>query len=237
MPGSGKSTLVPLLTAAVPDAVELGDAVRSAVARTGSDRLSRLGARVGSDRLWDIAYARSTDRFSGLVRFTHQHPEFVGAVVQAQRERRDRDRDPEVVLEWLLNLMARFQLATERPARQSIVIDEGFAQRGVALFAAGHSGEDRPGVERYVSAAPKPDVVIGIQTPLDVCAERLDRRGWSQRLSGADEEERRRFLGNCQEVVEQISDLLQNSGTQVIWVSGTTPAPDSVLQISAKLRT
>lgn len=239
-PGSGKSTLAAQLPALVPGSRSLPEAVRSALAHRGSDAITRAVARLArsaESRMWDAAYARSTDRFSALSRFTAARPETVDAVVEAQRSRVDRDLAPEVVLDWVLNLMARYQLATEGDPGGCLVIDEGFAQRGVALFAAGFDeSADTVALQAYLEAAPRPDFLVVVETPLDVCADRLDRGAWSERLRGRSDAEKARFLESAGTLTGLIATRLEGSGARAIWVSGTTPPLDSLSLAAATLR-
>jgi hypothetical protein len=187
--------------------------------------------------MWEAAYARSTDRFSALSRFTAAHPETIDALVEAQRARVDRDLAPEAVLDWVLNLMARYQLATEDDPGGCLMIDEGFAQRGVALFAGGFDEtKDVVPLRAYLDAAPRPDFVVVVETPLEVCAQRLDQGGWSERLRGRSAAEKTRFLEAAGTLTGLIATHFEGLGTRAIWVSGTTPPLDSLSLAAATLR-
>jgi len=238
VPGSGKSTLADALVADLPDAVDLEQGVLRAMRARGEDDIARFVARIArspDSRLWKRAYARSTDRFSALTRFVGDHPDLLEAVLAAQRLRSDRDRDQDAVLGWVLNLMARYQVATESGGLGWLVVDEGFCQRGVALFGYGYHEEDRALLDSYLEAIPIPDVVIVVDTPLEDCRRRLEERGWSERLVGAGVEERNRFLTDSSTVVEAVSSAAAASGTRVIRVDGTAPTPDSYAAIAATL--
>ncbi len=227
LPGSGKTTLVTKVVAALDGAIELEDAVRSAVAAGGIDATSRTAARVSrssSSRLWKSAYARSTDRFDALKRFLSAHPQLMETVLAAQRERRDRDRGQDLVLGWVMNLFARYQLATEAEASEFLLIDEGFCQRALALFGYGFAPEDQPRLNDYLTEMPRPEVVVLVETPLARCVERLDKRGWSERLIGLSPDVRRGFLDTSFEVLGQVADQAERLGSRVIRVDGEQPA-------------
>ena len=239
-PGSGKTSLARELVRSLPGAVDLDEAVRAAVKADGEDGMVRTAARLSrssTGRLWRAAYARSTDRFSGLVQFIEDNPRVMETILAAQRTRVDRDRGQGLVLGWVLNLMARYQLATEWGQRDWLVVDEGFSQRGVALFSYGFADEDRSLLAAYLGSIPKPDVVVRVNTSAEVCRERLDRRGWSERVNDLGSDEKYAFLDHGVRVTEAISDRLETTPTKVIWVDGTTPIPDSLLTVTATLRT
>ncbi len=99
------------------------------------------------------------------------------AILAAQRERSDRDRGQDLVLGWLLNLMALYQIATDAEQFESLIIDEGFCQRAVALFGYGFGPADEAGLGVYLAAMPPPAFIIVVETPLSACEERLEERG------------------------------------------------------------
>jgi thymidylate kinase len=238
VPGSGKSTLATALVESLPGAQSLEEAVRAAIAGSGEDPLARSVARLArspDNKAWAAAYARAPDRFSALTRFIVSNPKTLTAVSAIQESRAERDLQPAVTLSWILNLMARYQLATEAMEEGTLVVDEGFAQRGVALLAGGFIESDLDFVPEYVAATPRPYLLVVVDTPVDVCAQRLDERGWSERLAGSGNDVRNRFLQASSALTERIAAHEESSGAEVIWVSGTTPAPDSVDRIAATL--
>lgn len=237
-PGSGKTTLAGELARSLPGAVDLEGAVHSAVETGGEDVIARTVARIfrsPSSRSWRAAYARSTDRFSGLTRFLIANPLVLETVLKAQEARVSRDRRQDLVLGWMLNLMARYQLATEWARADWLVIDEGFCQRGVALFSHGFDPSDQTHLDSYLSAMPRPEAVVVVDTPPQIAEERLESRGWSERVRDLPVEERRVFLAGAVEVTRAIADRLDAAGTRMIWVDGTTPIEDSLPTVTATL--
>ena len=237
-PGSGKTTLAGELARSFPGAVDLEGAVRTSIGARGEDAMAQTAARISrssSSRMWRAAYARSTDRFSGLTRFVGANPEFMRTILDGQHSRADRDRGQDLVLGWLLNLMARYQLAIEWARAEWLVVDEGFCQRGVALFSHGFDPSDRPHLDSYLSSMPQPDAVVVVDTPPQIAEARLESRGWSERVRDLPLEERRAFLAGAGEVTRAIADHLDTAGTPVIWVDGTTPVADSLRVVAATL--
>lgn len=238
IPGSGKSTLARELTKTLGTAVSLEDAVRETVAANGKDPLIRAVARItrsADSRAWRTAYGRSSERLEALTRFLAGHPEALESVLSAQRLRADRDRGQESVLGWIFNSMARYELALSSMGSRWLVIDEGFAQRSVALFAYGYLPKDEPLLADYLEEIPLPDALVVVETPLDVAGRRLDGRGWSARVTDLDPPTRRRFLEDSARVVEAVTTCLQDTSTRLIWVDGTTSVPDSLARVSATL--
>ncbi|HSO50140.1 MAG TPA: hypothetical protein VLS86_06300, partial [Acidimicrobiia bacterium] len=212
---------------------------RLTVGAQGEDRMTRGAARLSrssASPLWRASYARSTDRFSGLARFLGANPQTLEAVLAGQRSRADRDLRQDLVLGWVLNLMARYQLATESDEDDWLVIDEGFYQRGVALFSHGFVPLDLPLLNAYLDSIPQPEALVVVDTPLPVCEQRLERRGWSERVRHLPIEGRRSFLADAAAATKAITDRLQTSGQGLIWVDGTTPVEDSLQTVAATLR-
>ncbi len=238
IPGSGKSTLARELTGSLGDAISLEEAVRISIADHGEDAVTRTAARLSrsaSSRLWRTAYGRSSDRLAALTRFLAAHPTTLETVLAAQRQRDDRDRGQEMVLGWVLNLMSRYELATASVGNRWLVIDEGFCQRAVAIFSHGFSPADEPLLDDYMSAIPLPDVAVVVETPLDIARERLEKRGWSERVRDLDGEARLRVLESSVSVVGSVITHLERTMTRVIRVDGTGPVPDSLIRVSATL--
>lgn len=238
-PGSAKSTIATELINLLPNAVDLEEATLLAVRRSGHDGLARLVAqttRKAENPVWKWTYARSTDRFSALTRFIHEHPEVIQRVTEAQQHRSARDRSQGLVLDWLLNLMARYQLAVEDPGAAShIVIDEGFCQRAVALFAHGFEERDTSHLNDYLDAIPLPDVVIVIDTPLEVCETRLEKKGWSKRVAELDRAQRHEFLLSTADVVDTVIDHLETTGARLVRIDGTRPTLETARTLVERL--
>jgi broad-specificity NMP kinase len=236
-PGSGKTTLAGELGSTVDGGVDLEEAVRRAIRDRGEDPQARIAARLSrspESRLWKAAYARSTDRFSALVRFIHSHPSVLETVLDVQRQRADRDRGQDLVLGWILNLMSRYQLSTEAGHDGPVVIDEGFAQRAVALLGLGFDPDQDPSLlDDYLAAIPRADLVVAVATPIEVCQQRLDGRGWSERVTDLDQAGRDLFLESAVAVVARVASGLAAVGTPLIWVDGTTPPRDSIARVAA----
>src|SRR5690606_21630605 len=167
VPGSGKSTLA----RALADSPESGgrlwsldEAARLGLGRSSRDRLTRFfaaRARSAESRMWKAMYARAPDRVRAVAGFVTRWPEYVETVVGAQRRRADRDSDQELVLRWIFELGAKFQVASGALGDDDVlVIDEGFAQRAVAVFGHGWRPDEQADLARYVASRRRPDPVL-----------------------------------------------------------------------------
>ncbi len=239
VPGSGTTTLAAELARVSASTTTLENAVLASIRVGGDDQLTRVAARLsrsGTSAVWRKAFARSTDRFSALNRFLTVSPETLEAVLGAQRARISRDQGQGRSLGWILNLMAGFQLAGEHLGEDEVLmIDEGFAQRSIALCGFGFTEDDRPLLDRYLRSMPQPDAVIIVDTPLEVCESRLDSRGWSERVAGMDVGDRRRFLDQTAAVVKTVTAYFEGTTTELVRVDGTAPTPTTAGPLAANL--
>lgn len=230
-PGSGKSTLVSELVAGLggreQGVVDLDTAILLA-GRGAQDLATRVVGRVSRDpggRVWKRAWARSADRFGGLARFLAARPAVLEMALAGQRLRKERDIGQERALSWLLNLMSGYQTASESDDLfETLIVDEGFTQRAVALFGYAFSSPDEPLLAGYLEAMPRPDALLVLDTPLDECARRLDQRGWSERVANLDRDTRLGFLESSLAVVGFAARSLGDAGVAVSYLDGTRPA-------------
>lgn len=213
----------------------LDGAVRASISAHGADALSRAAARLtrsSSGRVWKGAYGRSSDRFSALVRFADQRPRLVETVLHIQQARQDRDVSQAMALGWMFNLMARFQLASEGDS-DLVVIDEGFCQRAVSLFAHGFDiHEDGELLDGYLDQIPLPELLVWVMTTPETAGRRLDGRGWSERMKGGDAD-RQGFLAGAFEVVELVKVALSDRGVPVIEVDGADDTQMTASRLAA----
>lgn len=236
VPGSGKSTVHratkrALLELGVP-ATDFEDAILHAVRRNGDDLVVRTAARSvrsGHSWVWRRAFARSTDRFSALQRFLSANPRLAEVVLATQRHRLGRDLQPELTLSWILNLFAGFQLTYEDLDDSTLVlIDEGFCNRAISLFAYGYSEEDRLDFEEYLQSIPLADVVVVVETPVSLCERRLEERGWPERVSALGYGDRRAFMEGAAACVDAVADAAEHRGSRIVRVNGANRVGVSV---------
>lgn len=243
LPGAGKSTLLREARRSVEGSpgstADIKEATRRAVVRQGHDKLTRLVARFARSggRTWKKFFMRSTDRFAALTRYLSANPRLMEVILAAQRRRQGRDLRPELVLSWMLNFLASFQLACEVSEDIPwLVIDEGFCQRAVGLFAHGFDSEDEASLEAYVEAISLPDVVVVVDAPISLCEERLNEHGWSERMVDLDTATRHDFMVRASMCVELVAAQVERRGARVVRLNGSGPIPRSRALIEEGLR-
>ncbi len=236
-PGSGKSTIARALIGAWPGAVGLEEAVHRSIREHGGDPVTRTLARFfgPSGRVWKAAYGRSRDRVAARDRFRDAHPSLIEAFDRAQRARAGTDAGQDLVRGWADGFFARFQLAADLGV-DALVIDEGFAQRSVALFGYGFSAEDEGCLTDYLETVPRAMAVVLVAAPIEVCASRLDARGWSQRVADAPPAVREGFLRASIQVAEIAAKTLEHRGMRILHADGMAPVQDSTSALVDELQ-
>jgi len=86
------------------------------------------------------------------------------------------NHDPGEVWSYVHKMMANYQIGVDTMYQNEILcIDEGFAQKIVSL-AHRKSLEQVP-INEYIKISPSPDILIHLNTPINVCLERQKQRG------------------------------------------------------------
>ena len=118
--------------------------------------------------------------------------------------------------------MAGYQLASETLGDGDwLAVDEGFTQRAVALVAHGFADPDEPMLVRYLEAMPRPTVLVFVDTPIATCSQRLDSRGWPERVADHEESIRHAFLRNAGKAAQFLVERAEAMGVNVARVDGT----------------
>jgi hypothetical protein len=244
VPGSGKSTTLGLLESDAPAAgirlQRLDPVGRIAIARQGRDPVTRAMARtVGRywRSAWKRAMVRSSDRVSILSRAIVKRPELAAAMIEAN-DAHNHDAGADRVMGMLLNHLIGFQLAEETLGdREWLLLDEGLCNRVTSLFAAGFDADlDQAELDRYLDLIPVPDVLVVVSAPIDVCFDRLEKIGWTERMAGKPAVSRRAFLQRSSELVDLSRSHMEAAGSTVVLVDGTAPPRISIPAVMACIR-
>lgn len=231
IPGSGKSTLA--------------RSAGSSLAKSGRDALwlpemtSRLRAADFQDRyvsallavapgplrrrLGEPLFARSSHRFDALRDFASANPALMAAIFRAFARRSEFEVRPDLVIGWIFDLLSRFQAAQGLLDKGTILmLDEGFANRAVTLFAHNFSDADLSDLHDYLGAIPRPDLVIHVDLEVEAARERLreaGRRG-TVRLATTGDDAQIRFLTEATACINATAANLRQHGIVVATISG-----------------
>lgn len=157
--------------------------------------------------------------FEALNRFLLEHGDFIQAVMPAMLARLATLPEPQLFMSWITQLSARYQLAMEGLGDGSILLlDEGFANRGVGLFGFDGTQADEADVRNYARAIPRPDALVLVYADVETCKDRLERRGWTRRSRALSAAGKLAFLESSRFASETIADELGRQDVTVIRV-------------------
>lgn len=225
-PGSGKTSL---LHAAADSLRETGmrpftviEASRVFATRTAVGKAVQVitPASIRQQMLWQVFH-----RLSSLkrVRFKQEHHQLFTLIARWQRERPEAAGAQQRRVEYWLNQLAGYYsfLSANIQAGEVLLFDEGFVHRVVQLFASPIETPDAAKVAAYAALIPQPDLVVYVNTPVEVCLKRIYERGVWQRMQDRSPEELHHFIENANLAVTQMVAQLIAQNWRVIEVDNS----------------
>jgi len=208
------------------------DAARPFVARTPVgwvvDRLAPASWR--RQALW-VLYLGF--RGTSAVGFAMRHVDLARYVVESARRRpAAADRRGRRVLHWYVRLAGSYRFMVERGrVGEALVLDEGFAHRAVQLHASPVEVPDAGRIERYTGLIPRPDLLVHVRAPVDVCEERVRSRGAWSRFRGKDPNQLSRFIANAHQATVLVAEAANARGWNIVEIDneGGDPASSAAL--------
>ena len=219
VPGSGKTTLCTdvLRKASTERVVSLDEEVRSLLASYSDDALVRLATRFLPSEKWASAFTRSPEKLAALSEFAAEHADLMSLLHQIVAERSTRIRRPDLTLRWFYDLAAKFEVMRHGQRGHVVLIDEGFANRAISLFAESfQESVDGRRVRDYARHIPRPRVLFWLRVDEEVALARNESRGWSQRFSSASADQRLDFLRGAEAVTTIMAHEAKAQGVEVV---------------------
>ncbi len=240
IPASGKSAVAAALAAALRRAAPARPVVH------GADAWFAF-LRRRDDGPWKNLFKRLPAAAWGPLRMTVQLPEFVKASARrpgllanhaAAMARRTLPYDWAYMVNFaFVRSLCEQELAESNLRDGDIWLqEEGLAQRAFSLY--GYFDEPRPEAElkEYLDHAPAPDVLVVMDTPVEVCHERLRKRPFYPILVERHPPERRLAQWNKGVgVIAFIADELARRGTRVLRASGNGRPGDAAGGLAREL--
>lgn len=229
-PGVGKSTLLPSAVSVLRErgvaALTVVDAARPFASRTLLGRaVKAVTPAIGRDAiLWRVfLFLSLLYRF----RFIARHPELIRTVLSFQVHRpAEAGRRERRVLYWFFRTIGDYEFLRSRARPdEALLFDEGFVHRVVQFYASAVEEPSSRRISAYVNLLPKPDYVIFVDAPADVCERRIHARGIWKRLRRQSKQEVARFVSNCRTCVWLAVDQICRRGWTVIAVDNSADAP------------
>jgi len=230
-PGAGKTTLLPAVLRACRAAglhpYTVVEAARPFAARTPVGRTigGLLPTTLRRKALWAVFLGA---RALGAVRLAAGRPRLVRYVLASQRGRPPgADRRERRVLHWYARSAGAYRFLTARArAGEAIVMDEGFVHRAVQLHASSVEAPEPARIEKYADLIPRPDLLVHVRAPVEVCERRVRSRGPWERFRGRDPRELSRFVAHAHRATELVVEAVRARGWPVIAIDndGEDPA-------------
>ena len=245
VPGAGKSTLqrglIRFLRAEIGKAYALDEAIHISILRAmkngGRTRsfLRRFIYLSGTRGLRSV-FPYPAEQVAAYGRFSVQHAQLMTIVHEVIMQVRMRDADQQMILRHVFREFSGFQLIKENMSSdETIVMDEGFCHRAIALFAR-RSYLKREDIREYARSIPLPDAVCMIDADLDECDHRLARRDYPYILRGLSAPlrmEKLNLILQCQEMVEE---ELADRGVPLFHIDNTGTLASAVLRMERALK-
>ena len=143
-----------------------------------------------------------------------------------------------LVLRWM-NLTSQYQMAQEILNHESILIlDEGFYHTLVNFFVHISFDLEYSNIASYIKNIPDIDILVHVHTSLDDCMRRLAHRKLPGVIRGARQDHVRFYLEKAQKAIEFAQDKITEKGTKIIKIenySNPFSSNDIVGQLSKNL--
>jgi hypothetical protein len=82
-----------------------------------------------------------------------------------------------LIVLWWLNLISTYQIALESLEENSnLILDEGFFHKVINFYVYKNDNLNYSKMQAYIESIPEIDVLVRIETSLDMCFERLKNR-------------------------------------------------------------
>ena len=225
-PGSGKTTLVPVLRDYLNEngyhAYPVLEAARPFAQKTIPGKIAGtfFPGRLRRAALWQIFYLYSYRQRSV---FAKNNRDLMDVVLPYQFNRPLSKRDRDHVLHWFIHLTGYYQFFTNIvDDEEALIFDEGFVHRVVQLFASENESLNFDAVTEYLDRIPQPDMVIFVSAPKNVCQQRVHSRGLWDRFQEKDPLDTQKYLSNSWEIVNFSVDCLRQRKWNLIEVQNDT---------------
>jgi predicted kinase len=227
-PGAGKSTLFRRL---ITEDELFGGAAEDAVERLFHAKASRtqrlvwyaLPSSVQQTLADELLYYRFANR--GVAEFLDEHPRYATLVTY-----RPDTRGHNTKMYW--NAVERYAIGKQTVREnESLCLDESFLQRACSL-AWRTVNNDVP--LDFIEFVPKPDVLIHVDAPTEVCLERQTRRD-RETVNKCWIDEPRQAQEAFQAVCSSVATVADEMNIQLITIDNSSAVADAVKTVLGEL--
>ncbi len=228
-PGAGKTTLIPVVEEVCRergiDARTVVEAARPYAQRAWAGKAVARFAPQPWQRplLWQVFYHLS---LWSRIAFCARRPRLISLALITQLRRPVPAEIRRHAWRWFIHLAGcyRFLLAHAR-AGEALILDEGFIHRVVQMYASHLETPDMDRISAYVDLIPRPDLVIAVHAPWEVCLERIYQRGLWERFQHMSQDEVAAFVRNAHRIVDMTVDYVRSAGWTLLEVDNGIADP------------
>jgi RecA/RadA recombinase len=231
-PGSGKTTLATALLALLEErkvaAANVVGAARDRVRRTrpGALLARRTPSPVRDVMLWQAFYVLGVVNALG---FSLEHLALVRHAVRSQLRRGLPLRTRIHVLYWFIQLCGRYRfLMATLSERDVLVLDDGFMQRAVHLFASPFDQPNTAHIRAYVDQIPRPDLVVMAVAEWRECERRVRARGIWRHARHLSDAELSLYFEHAEQVVQVATRRAHQRGWNMTEIATEHPGADGL---------
>jgi thymidylate kinase len=226
-PGAGKTTLLPAIQESVRNqgmnAFTVLEAARPFAHRTASGRFL---AAISPDAwkrqvLWQAFYYLS---YIKRLKFALHHRQLMRTVISSQKQRpQQAELKQQLILHWFYYLIGSYQfLKDQAMPHEAILFDEGFAHRIVQFNASDQESPSIDNILAYLDLIPRPDLLIHIQAPPEMCLKRILKRGVWDFYNQKNQEELSRFVHHADLAVRTAVNYLHTKEWPMLHINNDT---------------
>ena len=231
-PGAGKTTLATALVALLEErgvaATNVVDAARNHVRRTRAGALlARAAPSSYTDlALWQAFYVLGAAHSVG---FGFEHPTLVRSAVRSQLRPGLPLGTRVHVLYWFVHLVGRYRfLGATSSEGEVLVLDDGFMQRAVHLFASPFDQPDTTRIRAYVDLIPRPDLLVVAVAEWRECQRRVRERGIWRHARHLSDAQLSLYFERAEHVVDVATRRAHERGWSITEIATEHPGPDGL---------
>lgn len=168
--------------------------------------------------------------------FMLQHSKLTWETYKSQLDRDLSWRHRRIILNLFFRLAASQGYVRERlHADEVVVLEEGLLHRAVNLYAWEKSELNDTLLWRYFESLPVLDLALFVQTPISVCLERVNGRGYPSRLGQKDPDTINKFMENAAHIIQIAARFLRTAEREVIEVDNSLTVEHSTAALKKDL--
>jgi RecA/RadA recombinase len=231
-PGAGKTTLSTALVALLEErgiaAADVVGAARDHVRRTRAGRLIAWAtpAWLRDLLLWQAFWLLGV---AHALRFGLERPTLVRRAVRSQLRPRLQFRTRVHVLYWFIHFCGRYRFLRATAAdREVLVLDDGFVQRAVHLFASPFDEPDPTQITEYVDVIPPPDLLVVAVAGWEECERRVRERGVWRHARHLSPVRLSRYFEHAEQVVDIATGRARERAWNMLEIATEHPDPDGL---------